>query len=123
MAKKIGGKNHVAGKKVSGGHTSVIDGASKILNKFANCNWFVSVRPGEITTGKKVGGGNPFVSVKKHQNILQKNTLTLTLKRAGVIQKIYVEVKDLEQNLEAIISDMKEIIANEWKGAELINRI
>jgi hypothetical protein len=123
MAKKIGGKNHIAGKAVSGGHTSVIDGVSKILNKFSTRSWFVSVRPGEITTGKKVGGGSPFVSLKRHQNELQKNTLTLTFKRSGVIQKIYIETRSLDVNIENIISEMTEIIEDMWNGAKLINRI
>lgn len=123
MAKKLGNKRHVAGKKVSGGHTSVIEGASKLLNRFATKEWFVSVRPGEITTGKKVGGGKPFVSVKRHQNAMQKNTLTLTFKRSGVIQKIHIEVKGLENNLDTILKDMTEVIEYHWNGAELINRI
>jgi len=123
MAKKIGGKNHVAGSRVSGGHTTVINGVAKILNRFAGQGWFVSVRPGEITTGKKVGGGAPFVSVKRHQNILQKNTLTLTFKRSGVVQKIYIQVVDLEKNMQVIIGDMAGIIKDLWKGAKLIDRM
>jgi hypothetical protein len=123
MAKRTGSKNHIAGKKVSGTHTSVIDGVTKILSKFSGRGWFVSVRAGEITTGKKVGGGVPFVSVKRHQNIQQKNTLTLTFKRSGVIQKIYVQVNDFEKNSVEVLADMKEIVAREWKGAELVDRI
>lgn len=123
MSKKIGGKNHIAGKKVSGTHTSVIDGVTKVINRFAAKEWFISVRPGEITTGKKVGGGTPFVSVRKHRNEVQKNTLTLTFKRAGVVQKIYIQTKELDDNFETIINDMAKIIEDYWKGAKLINRI
>ena len=123
MAKKFGGKKHIAGKLVSGTHTSVIEGAPKILNRAAGKSWFVSVRPGEITAGKKVGGGTPFVSVKRHQNEVQKNTLTLTFKRAGVIQKIYVQVNDLEKNMAVILADLREIVEREWKGAELVDRL
>lgn len=123
MPKKIGGKSHISGKLVSGGHTSVIDGVSKILNRFSTKDWFISVRPGEITTGKKVGGGSPFVSVKRHQNSVQKNTLTLTFKRSGVIQKIYIQTDDLDKNLRIILADMAETIDNLWNGAKLINRI
>ncbi len=123
MPKKITSKNHIAGKIVSGGHTTIINGVSKILNRFTTKQWFISVRPGEITTGRKVGGGAPFISVKRHQNPLQKNTLTLTFKRSGVIQKIYIEVKDLDNNMEIIIKDMSEITETVWKGAKLLNRI
>ena len=114
MAKKSGNKKHIAGKNVSGSHTSVIDGVAKIINKFATKDWFISVRAGIITTGKKVGGGVPFVSVKRHSNILQKNTLTLTFKRAGVIQKIYIQVNDLEKNQEKILSEISSIISKQW---------
>ncbi len=105
-------------KLIRGTHTSVIEGVPSILNKFVGYGWFVSARPGEITTGKKVGGGAPFVSVKRHSNTAQKNTLTLTFKRSGVIQKIYIEVNELEKNLSVIMADMKEIVAKVWKGAE-----
>jgi hypothetical protein len=123
MSKKFRSKNHISGQQVSGGHTSVIDGVSKILNRAAGKEWFISVRPGEISTGKKVGGGTPFVSVKKHKNPVQKNTLTLSFKRSGVIQKIYIQVKELDKNIELIIRDLSQIVNEEWKGAELINRI
>jgi hypothetical protein len=123
MAKKSGNKNHIAGKNVSGSHTSVIDGVAKVINKFATKDWFISVRAGIITTGKKVGGGVPFISAKRHSNILQKNTLTLTFKRSGVIQKIYVQVNDLEKNQEQILSDISSIISDLWGGAELKDRL
>jgi hypothetical protein len=123
MAKKSGNKNHIAGKNVSGSHTSVIDGVAKVINKFATKAWFISARAGIITTGNKVGGGKLFVSAKRHSNILQKNTLTLTFKRVGVIQKIYIQVDDLETNKEQILADMSVIISDLWGGAELKSKI
>ncbi len=109
-------------KLLKGTHTSFIDGAAVIVNRFAGMAWFVSVRAGQITTGKKVGGGAPFVSVKRHTDSQHKNTFLLTFKRAGVIQKIYVQVHELEKNAPAILADMREIVAKEWKGAELVVR-
>jgi len=122
MAKKFKG-NHISGKAVSGGHTTVIDGVSAVVAKFAALPWFVSVRAGIITTGKKVGGGAPFVAVRRHKNEIQANTLELTFKRSGVVQKIYVQVEKLDENMVVIIADMEKIVYKLWKGAEFINRI
>jgi hypothetical protein len=122
MSNKSGSKNHLSGKILSGSHTTVIDGVSKVIEKFSKEDWFVSVRAGEIITGKKIGGGNHFVSIKKHKNELYKNTLELIFKRSGVIQKIYVQVENLDTNYNNIFDKMSKIISDIWKSAELIKR-
>jgi hypothetical protein len=49
-------KGHVQGSQVSGGHTTLIDGADDVTKKLGVLSWFESVRPGIISVAK---GGKP----------------------------------------------------------------
>ena len=55
-------KGHVQGSQVSGGHTTLIDGADSVIKKLGVLSWFESVRPGIISVAK---GGKPSVTIRR----------------------------------------------------------
>ena len=116
-------KGHIAGKKVTGGHATVIDEADKVIKKIAKQTWFVSVRPNEIKADKSVGGGQPFIAISPYRNNTHKNTITLTFKRSGMVQKIDICVSDWQNNQNTIINDITKIVSKEWNGAKTYNRL
>lgn len=124
MAKKPLGpkKGHIAGSQVTGGHTTVFDGADTILKKLASKNWFFSVQPMQVHADRSVGGGQPFVAIQRHQNPIHANTLTLTFKKAGIVQKVNLRVINLEENGESIIQDITDVVYKTW-NAKTYNRI
>ena len=115
-------KGHIVGDKVTGGHTTVIEGADKAIKKLAKNPWFVSVRPNEISADKSVGGGQPFVAISPYRNSTHKNTITLTFKRAGMVQKIDLVVNNWERDKDTVINDITKIVTKEWNGARTYNR-
>jgi len=54
-------KGHVHGKRVSGGHSTLIEGADAIVKKVGSFSWFESVRPGVISVAK---GGKLSVTIR-----------------------------------------------------------
>lgn len=112
-------KGHISGKRVSGTHTSVIDGADDVLKKMAMKPWFVSARPREIIVDR---GGAPSITIKRHVNEVYRNTLTLTFRKSGTVQKVDVVVENLEENSAAIVKDIHTIAARIMRGAEIYDR-
>ena len=55
-------KGHVQGSQVSGGHTTLIDGADNVVKKLGVLTWFESVRPGVISVAK---GGKLSVAIRR----------------------------------------------------------
>src|SRR5262249_54254830 len=55
-------RGHVQGSQVSGGHTTLIDGADAVVKKLGGLPWFESVRPGVISVAK---GGKLSVTVRR----------------------------------------------------------
>src|SRR4051812_30509509 len=45
-------KGRVSGSQVSGGHTTLIDGADNVIKKLGVLSWFESVGPGMISVAK-----------------------------------------------------------------------
>jgi|SRR6185369_8366076 len=113
-------KGHISGKKVSGTHTSVIDGADAVIKKMGSKSWFVSARAREIVVDR---GGKASVTVKRHINVVYRNTLTITFRKSGTVQKIDVVVQDLDENLTEITEDIRNIAARQMCGAEFYNRV
>jgi len=112
-------KGHISGKQVTGRHTTVIDGVDKILKKIAKKPWFESARPREIIVDR---GGAQSITIKRHVNETHRNTLTLTFRKTGSVQKIDVFVQNLEDNIEVIVTDIKTIAAKAMRGAEIYDR-
>lgn len=112
-------KGHISGKHVAGTHTSVIDGADTMLKKMAAKHWFVSARPREIVVDR---GGSGSITIKRHINETYRNTLTLTFRKSGSVQKVDVVVMELDQNIAAIVKDIRTIAAKIMRGAEIYDR-
>jgi hypothetical protein len=112
-------KGHVHGSKVSGGHSTLIDGADAVVKKLGLLSWFESVRPGEITVAK---GGKPSMTVRRHANATHQNTLKLIFRKSGSVQVVYVHVRDLETSLATIVSDIARVVDKELRGAEVYDR-
>jgi hypothetical protein len=112
-------KGHISGKHVSGTHTSVIDGADAILKKMHGKFWFVSARPREIVVDR---GGRASITVKRHINTMYANTLTVTFRKSGTVQKVDVVVLNLEKNMVVVIHDMQKIAEKIMRGAEFYDR-
>jgi len=112
-------KGHISGNQVTGRHTTVIDGADEILKKMARNPWFESARPGQIIVDR---GGTQSITIKRHIDATHRNTLTLTFRKPGSVQKIDVVVQGLEENIEVIVADIEAIAAKAMRGAEIYDR-
>jgi Predicted metal-binding protein (DUF2103) len=112
-------KGHVHGSHVSGGHSTLIEGADGVVKKLGVLSWFESVRPAEISVAKR---GKPSVTIRRHADATHQNTLKLIFRKSGSVQDVYVHVRDLETNLQAIVSDISRVIGKEWRGAEVYDR-
>jgi hypothetical protein len=112
-------KGHITGKSVSGGHTTVIDGADTVLKKMATRDWFISARPKEVIVDR---GGKTSITIKRHVNTTYCNTLTLTFRKSATVQKIDVVTHGLDENCAGIVEDIRKITAKAMKGAEIYDR-
>jgi hypothetical protein len=112
-------KGHVDGMKVSGGHTTLIDGTDGAVKKIRNMPWLESVRPAEINPAH---GGKVSVTIRRHANAVHKNTLKLIFRKSGAAQDIYIHVRDLDANLSTVVSDISEIVRKELRGADVYDR-
>ena len=63
-------KGHVHGTNVSGGHSTLIDGADAIVKKLGVLSWFESVRPGMISVAR---GGKPSVTIRRYADATHAN--------------------------------------------------
>ena len=109
MGKK---KGHVHGSSVSGGHSTLIDGADAVVKKLGGMSWFESVRPAEISRAK---GGKFSVTIRRHADATHQNTLKLIFRKPRSVQDVYVQVHDLETNLPAIVIDISKVVAKELR--------
>lgn len=114
-----GKKGHIAGKHVSGGHTTVIDGVDAVIKKMADKEWFVSARPREVVVDR---GGKISIAIKRHVNPAYRNTLTITFRKSATVQKIDVVARGIEDNLVNIVEDIRRIAAKYMRGAEIYDR-
>src|SRR5271165_6186618 len=96
-------KGHVHGSQVSGAHTTLIDGADAVVKKLGVLTWFESVRPGMISVAK---GGKLSVTIRRPADTTHVNTVKLILRTKGSVQDVFLYVRDLEANLEDIVSDI-----------------
>ena len=112
-------KGHVHGTNVSGGHSTLIDGADDIVKKLGAMPWFESVRPAAISIAK---GGKPSVTIRRHADATHENTLKLIFRKTGSVQDVFVHVRDLEANMAAIVSDILRVVGKEMRGAEVYDR-
>lgn len=112
-------KGHVHGTKVSGGHSTLIDGADAVVKKLGDLPWFGSVRPGVISSAR---GGKPSVTVRRRGDATHANTLKLTFRTKGSVQDVYLHVRDLEANLPAAVSDIVRVVGRELRGAAVYDR-
>jgi hypothetical protein len=113
-------KGHITGRRVSGGHTTVIDGADAVLKKMAGKDWFVSARPREVVVDR---GGKASITIKRHVNGTYRNTLTITFRKSASVQKVDVVAINLEENIAGIVEDIKTIAAKAMHGAEIYDRV
>jgi hypothetical protein len=112
-------KGHVHGTKVSGGHSTLVDGADAVVKKLGALSWFGSVRPGVISAAR---GGKPSVTVRRHGDATHVNTVKLTFRTKGSVQDVYLHVRDLESNLPTIVSDIVRIVGRALRGAAVYDR-
>jgi hypothetical protein len=112
-------KGHVHGSQVSGGHSTLIDGADAIVKRLGVLSWFESVRPGVISVAK---GGKPSVTIRRHAGATHANTVKLICRTKGSVQEVYLHVRDLERNLPAVVSDILRVVGKEWRGAVVYDR-
>jgi hypothetical protein len=112
-------KGHVHGSQVSGGHTTLIDGADNVIKKLGVLSWFESVRPGVISVAK---GGKQSVTIRRPADSTHVNTLKLIFRTKGSVQNVYLNVRDLETNLSDIVSDISRVVGKELRGALVYNR-
>jgi Predicted metal-binding protein (DUF2103) len=112
-------KGHVQGSQVSGGHTTLIDGADKVIKKLGVLSWFESVRPGMISVAK---GGNLSVTIRRPADTTHVNTVKLIFRTKGSVQDVFLQVRDLESNLERIVIDISKVVGKELRGAVVYDR-
>lgn len=112
-------KGHVHGSQVSGGHTTLIDGADNVVKKLGVLSWFESVRPGIISVAK---GGKLSVTIRRPADATHVNTVKLIFRTKGSVQDVYLHVRDLETNLADIVSDISGVVGKELRGAVVYDR-
>lgn len=113
-------KGHVHGSQVSGGHTTLIDGADSVVKKLGVLSWFESVRPGIISVAK---GGKLSVAIRRPADTTHVNTIKLIFRTKGSVQEVHLYVRELEANLVAIVNDISKVVGNELRGAVVYDRI
>ncbi len=112
-------KGHVHGSKVSGGHSTLIDGADAVVKKLGVLSWFESVRPGIISVAK---GGKLSVTIRRHANATHVNTVKLIFRTKGSVQDVYLHVREMDTNLPAVVSDILRVVGKELRGAVVYDR-
>jgi hypothetical protein len=112
-------RGHVQGSQVSGGHTTLIDGADAVVKKLGGLPWFESVRPGVISVAK---GGKLSVTIRRPVEVRHVNTLKLTFRTKGSVQDVFLQVHELETSLPAVVSDILRVVGKEWRGAVVYDR-
>jgi hypothetical protein len=112
-------KGHVQGSQVSGTHTTLIDGADDVIKKLGVLSWFESVRPGIISVAK---GGKLSVTIRRPADTTHANTVRLTFRTKGSVQDVYLHVREMDENLTDIVSDISRVVGKEWRGAVVYNR-
>ena len=112
-------KGHVQGSQVSGGHTTLIDGADNVIKKLGVLAWFETVRPGIISVAK---GGKPSVTIRRPADTTHVNTMKLIFRTKGSVQEVYLYVRELEANLVEIVTDISRVVGKELRGAVVHNR-
>lgn len=112
-------KGHVHGSNVSGGHSTLIDGADDVIKRLGNMPWFISVRPAVISVAR---GGTSSVTIRRHPDTTHRNTLKLIFRKPGTAQDVYIHANDLDANLSTIVADISRVVAERLRGAEVYNR-
>jgi hypothetical protein len=112
-------KGHVHGSKVSGGHTTLIDGADAVVKKLGVLPWFESVRPGVISVAR---GGKPSVTIRRHADATRVNTVKLIFRTKGSVQDVYLHVREMETDLPAVVGDILRVVGKQWRGAVVYDR-
>ena len=112
-------KGHVQGSQVSGGHTSLIDGADNVIKKLGVLPWFESVRPGIISVAK---GGKLSVTIRRPADTTHVNTVKLIFRTKGSVQDVFLQVRDLETHLASIVTDISRVVGKELRGAVVYDR-
>jgi hypothetical protein len=77
------------------------------------------VRPGIISVAK---GGKLSVTIRRPADTTHVNTLKLIFRRKGSVQDVFVQVRDLETNLEHIVRDISRVVGKELRGAVVYDR-
>jgi len=112
-------KGHVHGSQVSGGHTTLIDGADNVVKKLGVLSWFESVRPGVISVAK---GGQLSVTIRRPADTTHVNTVKIIFRTKGSVQDVFLQVRDLETNLASIVTDISRVVGKELRGAVVYDR-
>ena len=112
-------KGHVQGSQVSGGHTTLIDGADNVIKKLGVLSWFESVRPGIISIAK---GGKLSVTIRRPADTTHENTVKLIFRTKGSVQDVFLQVRDLKTNRENIVTDISSVVDKELRGAVVYDR-
>jgi Predicted metal-binding protein (DUF2103) len=112
-------KGHVQGSQVSGGHTTLIDGADNVVKKLGVQSWFESVRPGIISVAR---GGKLSVTIRRPADTTHANTVKLVFRTKGSVQDVFLHVRDLEADLAEIVGDISRVVGKELRGAVVYDR-
>ncbi len=112
-------RGHVHGSKVSGGHSTLIDGADAVVKKLGVLPWFESVRPGVISVAR---GGKLSVTIRRPADGTHVNTVKLIFRTKGSVQEVYLHVREMEKNLPTVVGDIRRVVGKEWRGAAVYDR-
>ncbi len=112
-------KGHVHGDRVSGGHTTLIDGADDVVRGLGRLSWFDTVRPSVI---KHARGGSPSVTIRLHNDPNHRDALKLIFRKSGSAQDVYLHVPDLNGNLRNVIADITRVVGERLHGIDVHDR-
>ena len=112
-------KNHVSGDRVSGGHTTLIDGADRVVKKLGNTSWFHLVQPGVIRNARR---GKASVTIRFHIDEAHKETLKLIFRRPGSAQNVYLHVPGLHEKLGEVVADITRVVGEKLRGIAIYDR-
>lgn len=107
---------HINGEKVSGRHTTVIDGVKPLLEQLSGQDWLESIRLGAIHQAR---GGRAAVNIRRHADAVRRNTIKLIIRSAGAAQDVFLHVHALEGNETVIAEGIRAAVDRSLRHADV----